>query len=63
MIEFEYQGIQYQARARRMVKHWHVFINEVGREHESVQEMLAEGLGEADALKKGILEFFGKGDK
>ena len=61
MIEFEYQGTRYQARARRMVKHWHVYINEAGKEHDqTVKEMLAEELDEAGALKKGILEFFGK---
>lgn len=61
MIEFEYQGTRYQARARRMVKHWHVYINEAGKEQEQiVQEMLAEELDEAGALKKGILDFFNK---
>ncbi|MDA0711614.1 MAG: hypothetical protein O3B73_15555 [bacterium] len=61
MIEFEYQGKHYQARARRLVKHWHVYINESGKEHEqSVEEMLLGELDEAQALKKGILDFFGK---
>lgn len=59
MIEFEYQGTRYQARARRMVKHWHVYLNEVGKEEEQVvEEMLAGDLDEAAALKKGIVDFF-----
>ncbi|MBT4137474.1 MAG: hypothetical protein HOE48_06130 [Candidatus Latescibacteria bacterium] len=61
MIEFEYQGTRYQARARRMVKHWHVYLNEVGKEEQQVtEEMLAGELDEAGALKKGILDFFKK---
>lgn len=63
MIEFEHQGIRYHARARRMVVHWLVHINEIGKEEEqTTTEYLAEGLSEAGALKKGIFAFFGKSD-
>ena len=60
MIEFVYQGKKYQARARQMVKHWLVYINEEGTEKHTVTEWPSEGLDEATALKKGILTFFGK---
>lgn len=60
MIEFEYQGKKYQARARQMVKHWLVYITEEGQEKHTVTEWLADGLDEAGALKKGIFAFFGK---
>ena len=61
MIEFEHKGTRYHARARRMVKHWLIHINEVGKEEEqTTHEYLADGVSEAEALKKGIFAFFGK---
>lgn len=60
MIEFTYKGKKYQARARQMVKHWLVYIQEEGQETHTLTEWSAEGLDEAGALKKGIFAFFGK---
>ena len=60
MIEFEHNGKRYQARARRMVKHWHVYIQEIGQEDHTLTEWPAGDLSEAQALKKGIFSFFGK---
>jgi len=60
MIAFAHNGNRYEARARRMVQHWHVYIQEIVQEDHTFTEWPAEGLSEAEALKKGIFSFFGK---